>query len=159
MKQVLSSLCAAALLLALGQAAARAAEHDHSHEGSAAKLTLDHGKKWKVDEPLRRAMANIRDALAASLDGIHGGKFSDAEYAGLGKKIGGEVEYMIGNCKLEPRADAQLHLVIADILKGVEAMQGKQKRIKRQDGAVKVIGALEKYGSYFDDPAWKPLSH
>jgi len=30
---------------------------------------------------------------------------------------------------------------------------------KRQDGAVRVIGALEKYGQYFADPGFKPIEH
>ena len=38
-------------------------------------------------------------------------------------------------------------------------MAGKQKKVKRMDGAVKVIGALEKYSAYFDDPAFKPIEH
>jgi hypothetical protein len=66
---------------------------------------------------------------------------------------------MVNNCKLEPKADAQLHLIIAEILEGVEAMEGKVKNLKRQDGAVKVIGALENYGTYFDDPSWNPIKH
>lgn len=156
-------LCVIALLLCFGSARTLAAEravagHEHSH-GGAARLTLDHGKKWAIDEPLRNAMANIRDAVAASLEGIHGGKFSDAEYGGLARKVNGEVEYMVSNCKLDPNADAQLHLIIADILDGVAAMEGKRKKTKRMDGAVKVIGALEKYAAYFDDPGWKPLVH
>lgn len=159
MKEVLLSLCAVTLLLGLGQAGALATEHQHSHQGGAAKLTLDHGRKWAIDEPLRKAMANIRDAVAASLEGIHGGRFSDAEYGGLARKVSGEVEYMVSNCKLDPKADAQLHLIIADILDGVAAMEGKRKKMKRMDGAVKVIVALEKYADYFDDPGWKPLVH
>lgn len=153
---VLTLCLGAGNALAAGQAAAG---HDHAHHGGAAKPALDNGKKWAIDEPLRKAMGNIRDAIAASLDGIHNGKFTDAEYAGLARKINGEVEYMVGNCKLDHKADAQLHLIIADILAGIEAMEGKRKKIKRLDGAVKVIGALEKYPAYFDAPGWKPLNH
>lgn len=161
-KHQIFSVIALALCLGAGNALAAvqaAAGHDHAHHGGAAKLALDNGKKWAIDEPLRKAMGNIRDAIAASLDSIHNGKFSDAEYAGLAKKINGEVEYMVGNCKLNPKADAQLHLLIADILAGIEAMEGKRKKIERPDGAVKVIGALEKYPAYFDDSGWKPLKH
>lgn len=45
------------------------------------------------------------------------------------------------------------------MLEGVEAMEGKVKQVNRQGGAVKVIGALENYGTYFDDPSWKPIRH
>ncbi|MBI5658100.1 MAG: hypothetical protein HZC43_00795 [Nitrosomonadales bacterium] len=156
------SLPVLALTLCLGTAnapAAGPAKHGHSHHGSAAKPTLDNGKKWAIDEPLRKAMGNIRDIIAASLGGIHEGKLSDSEYGELAGKINGEVEYMAGNCKLDPKADAQLHLILADMLEGIGAMQGKLKKVKRRDGAVKVVGALEKYATYFDDSGWKPLTH
>ena len=52
-----------------------------------------------------------------------------------------------------------MHLVIADIGEGVEAMEGKAKKVKRQTGAVKVIDALEKYGAHFEHPGWQPLAH
>jgi hypothetical protein len=45
------------------------------------------------------------------------------------------------------------------MLEGVDAMQGKQKKVKRQAGAVKVLTALEQYGNYFDDPNWKAIQH
>jgi hypothetical protein len=38
-------------------------------------------------------------------------------------------------------------------------MAGKVKGAKRQNGAVQVIGALEKYASYFDDAGFKPIEH
>jgi hypothetical protein len=38
-------------------------------------------------------------------------------------------------------------------------MAGKVKKAKREDGAVKVIGALEKYATYFDDPQFRPIAH
>jgi len=33
------------------------------------------------------------------------------------------------------------------------------KQAKRMDGAVKVIGALDNYGKYFDDPGFQPIAH
>jgi len=38
-------------------------------------------------------------------------------------------------------------------------MAGKAKKIKRQSGAVKVVGALEKYAAHFDHPGWQPPRH
>ena len=146
-------------LAATGVWAAESAAHKHDHADAHAKLSLNDGKKWATDEPLRKAMTNIRNAMDASLHDIHEGKLSSAKYGALARKVNGEVGYMVSNCKLEPKADAQLHLVIADILEGVEAMEGKVKKVKRQDGAVKVLGALEKYDTYFDDPGFKPIKH
>jgi hypothetical protein len=50
------------------------------------------------------------------------------------------------------------HLVIADILAGTDAMQGKDKQLGRREGARKITGALNAYGNYFDHPGWRALS-
>jgi len=155
---------AAAAGLALGIAATGlyAAEknaHSHDHGAAPAKLTLNEGKKWATDAPLRQGMENIRKYMDASLHDIHEGKLSAKKYAELAKKVNGEVGGIVANCKLEPKADAQLHLVIADIGEAIEATAGKTKKVKRQAGAVKVIGALEKYGAYFDHPGWQSSAH
>jgi hypothetical protein len=155
-------LSVAALSCGLHAAPAMAAEpagHSHDHAQAPAALSLDAGRKWATDAPLRKAMSNVRSAMSKSLHAIDEGKFSTARYDALAKKINDEVAYMVSNCKLEPKADAQLHLIIADLLEGAEVMQGKVKAAKRHDGAVKVMGALENYGSYFDDPTWQPIKH
>jgi hypothetical protein len=158
----LSRLLGAVLLtLTVASLPATAAEHrhDHGHGGAPARLELNNGKKWETDAPLRRGMENIRTAMGAALHDIHGNMLSAAKYAELAKKVRGEVNGIVAGCKLEPKADAQLHLVVAEILEGVEAMEGKAKKTKRQAGAVKVVGALDKYGSHFDHPGWRPIEH
>lgn len=138
-------------------AATSAAAHDHG--GHKVKLALDNGKKWATDEPLRKGMAAIRGNLEGALHAIHEGKLDVAGYNALADKLGGQLGGMVAECKLEPKADVQLHIVIAQMMDGVDAMQGKQKKVKRQTGAVKVLTALEQYGNYFDDPNWKAIQH
>lgn len=161
MKGIWKLLAAAGLALGLaaGSLAAEKAAHEHEHGAAPAKLELNNGKKWTTDAPLRKGMESIRNGMDAALHGIHENKFSAAQYGALAKKVNGEVSGIVVNCKLEPKADAQLHLVIADLLEGVEAMAGKAKKVKREAGAVKVVGALEKYGSHFDHPGWQPIKH
>ena len=127
--------------LAYGQAG-----HDHGHAAAEAKLVLNQGQKWPTDAPLRQGMENIRAALGGGM-----------KYAALAKKVNAEVAGIVQNCKLEPEADAQLHLVIADILAGVEAMEGKVKGEPRREGAEKIARALQAYGEHFDHAGWKPL--
>lgn len=151
-------IAAAGLTLGLVATGVAAAGKDaHKHGADAVKLTLDNGKKWATDEPLRKAMGNIRKEMQASLHEIHEGKLPAAKYNELAKKVGMEVGGIVAECKLEPKADAQLHLVIADMLDGIEVMEGKTKKVKRQAGAVKVLVALEKYGTHFDHPNWQPI--
>ncbi|MDP2810761.1 MAG: hypothetical protein Q8O34_11490 [Rhodocyclaceae bacterium] len=153
-------LFAAGLSLAAAGYAAPVNKHDtHAEHAAPASLQLNAGKKWETDEALRKAMRSIRQAVDASLHQIHENRLSAAGYGTLARKVEGEVGNIVSTCKLEPKADAQLHLVVAELLAGSEQMAGKLKQAKRQDGAVKVIGALEKYATYFDDPGFKPIPH
>lgn len=159
-KHFRNMLSATFVALALSASGLFAAEQrTHEHTATPAKLTLNDGKKWGTDEALRKGMENIRNAMDASLHRIHEGKQSNTEYAALAGKLNGELGGIVANCKLEAKADAQLHLVIADIAEGIEAMEGKAKTIKRQAGALKILGALEKYGSHFDHPGWQAITH
>lgn len=95
-----------------------------------------------------------------SLHAIHENKLSSKGYGALAKKWRMQLAIgVVANCKLGTQADEQLHLIIADLLAGAEQMAGKVKQAKRMDGAVKVIGALDNYGKYFDDPGFQPTAH
>lgn len=135
-------------------AATAASDHDHGHEVT--ELKLNNGSKWAIDAPLSRAMTNIRNAMYNEIDLIHSNGLPKEKYLVLSKEINNEVKYMVENCKLEPEADAQLHLIIQDLVEGSSVME---TNANAQDGAVKVIGAIEKYTTYFDDPGFKPLAH
>lgn len=137
-------------------AIAATANNDHDHGDGVAELRLDGGSKWAIDAPLSRAMTNIRNAVDKEYDAIHSNQLAEEKYAALAKKVTNEVNYMVENCKLEPEADAQLHLIIADLMEGSTAMESKTNA---QHGAVKVIGAIENYVTYFDDPDFTPIKH
>ena len=120
--------------------------HEHDHGAAEVKLVLDQGKKWPTDAPLRQGMENIRAALGSGM-----------KYQALANKVNAEVAGIVQNCKLEPEADAQLHIVIAELMAGAEAMEGKETGVTRRAGAVRVVKALNAYGDYFDHAGWKRL--
>lgn len=130
-----------------------AAEHHHSHEAMPQKLQLDAGKKWQTDAPIRQAMERLNAAMAKAVPQIHRNRYSEADYRKLGVAVDREVAYAVANCRLEPKADAMLHILIDDLTQGAAAMQGKDARV-RHDGAVKVLGALKAYGRHFEHPGW-----
>lgn len=135
--------------------AAESAAHNHSH-GSVepTKLHLNAGKKWATDEPLRQAMNDINQAMAKAIPAIHKNQYGNDDYQALATTISEKVAYAIQNCKLEPQADAMLHLVIADLMEGAETMRGKTSK-SRHDGAVQALEALKAYGKYFQHTGWK----
>ncbi|GMV00375.1 MAG: hypothetical protein KJZ98_09620 [Burkholderiaceae bacterium] len=59
------------------------------------------------------------------------------------------------NCKLDPKADEVLHVILAELIEGNEILQGRKAKQKRSTGVVKVVRTLEQYGQYFDHPGWK----
>ncbi|MBI2308670.1 MAG: hypothetical protein HYU78_15385 [Rhodocyclales bacterium] len=154
--QLVGALCLAAAGPAL---AATEHQHEHGHGAAATTLQLNAGQKWETDAALRLAMGNIRRTMAAALHEIHEDRLSAKGYGRLAHQVESEVGNIVANCKLTAAADAQLHVVVAELLAGAEQMAGKAKGGKRQRGAVQVIGALEKYASHFDDPGFKPIAH
>lgn len=154
------TLLAAALAtaVALGTGAPTLAADPHRHDAAApSKLVLDHGKKWSTDEPLRKNMGEIRAALAAKQQGIHKGTLTPEDYKALGTLVEARVATIVAECKLAPAADANLHLIVAELVAGADAMQGKSK-VKPAAGAVQAVRAVNQYGKYFDHPGWKPLA-
>lgn|SRR5574338_273260 len=159
MKPSLSALLAALVFTAVAAGPIAAAEGDaHPAHGrdEVPRLQLNDGKKWATDAPLRQAMTTLNQALAGALPRIHKNRFAPADYDALAKTVDDQVAFVVANCKLEPQADAMLHRVIAELLAGAEAMQGKTGQ-PRHAGALRVQGALQDYGEYFQHPGWKPV--
>lgn len=153
----LAALAAALVLASSTAALASADEHNHEHGKIGTKLVLDQGRKWQTDAVARSGMAAIRSVLAADLKAIHDGKQTDAQYQTLAANVNGEVANMVKNCRLDPKADAQFHVVIAEIMAAAEIMEGKQAGAPRRRGAEQVARALNAYGRHFAHPGWKRI--
>lgn len=157
-RSLFCAIAAGAVGLATTTTARAQNDHAHRHDSAAAaveQLQLDGERKWPTDAPLRAGMATIHAAFEADHPAIHAGQQTDAQYQALADRIETQVNSIVANCKLPPAADANLHLVIADLLQGISLMRGQDAQRTRHDGAALVHGALEAYGRYFDDPAFK----
>lgn len=156
MQRTLSLILAIALASPL---AAFAAEGSHNHGASdaAPAIQLNKGQKWASDAPLRKGMNTIHGATQGTLERIHANKATPADYAAFNKKVNDEVAYIVKNCKLEPKADAQLHGLISQMMAGAESAQGKHGDAKRADGVMNVAKALNTYGDYFEHKGWKKI--
>lgn len=166
MKTLKWALAATALtsLLALGlpAQAQTAHEHEHEHGGTTQQqLQLNQGQKWSTDAPLRRGMEAIRGIVAPQLEAAHAGKLEPDQYRRLAGQVETEVAGIVRNCQLEPAADAQLHLLIADIGAGVDAMNGKTPDTSPVEGLLKLTQAVNQYRTYFEHPGFAaiPVAH
>lgn len=143
---------AAVSLFGLAPSVATAAEtHAHSDAANAHQLTLDHGRKWQTDEALRTSMIEIRAALGdlqSKQKSLTGQDFQAA-----GNRIDSAIGYIVANCKLEPEADRNLHLVLEHMVKGSDGLKANDPQ-QQSAGMTEVADALQLYGEYFDHPAW-----
>lgn len=155
MKQLTTLLLAAALAVPLTSMAASA--HDSHGSAETHQLQLNAGKKWDTDAPLRQAMTAVHASVTKILPAAHAGKATAADYDAFGNAVGQQVAYMVENCKLPPEADAQLHIIVVDLVAGAEAAQGKHGEGKRAAGVVQVAQASNAYGKYFSHSGWKAV--
>lgn len=147
-----SRLFASLAILAASLSAMAAVDPHDAHATTAPphRLTLDHGRKWKTDEPLRAGMAEIRAALGTLQAPKKQGPISDAEYRDVGVAIEKSVGDIVARCKLPPAADANLHIIVADLVAAADTLQGKTGSRPPQ-GLRQVRRALLDYERFFDD--------
>ncbi|HLT27981.1 MAG TPA: hypothetical protein VK047_14965 [Zeimonas sp.] len=138
-----------------GAAHSHSHAHSHAHDGDGPMLRLDDGRKWATDEALRASMARIGAAVEATLPVVHAGRMNDSQYDALGREIDAQVANIVQNCELEPAADEVLHAILATMLEGNEALQGKHARASRSEGVVHVVRSLEQYADHFEHPGFR----
>ena len=148
------------MALVVGLAAAsshRAIAEEHSHnEKNTEQMSLNHGIKWSIDDSLHLGMSHIRDEVMTNLNAIHYNNFSDKQFAEMVPVLEKHLTYLFENCKLPTQADAQLHTLLAKIMKGIDKM--KNTADKKQ-GTILIVQALKDYPIYFNDPNWQVVEH
>ncbi len=161
MKRTSAALWITALALATGIPAHAADQHSHEVHANADYPaqdgpSLDQGRKWATDEALRRHMEEIRTSLEAHREAILRDRLGPEHEKALARTIESRVAAIVTECKLDPRADANLHLIVADLVQAADILQGKTNAPPRQ-GAVRAVRAAQMYATYFDHPSWKPI--
>ena len=127
--------------------------HDHGSHGGAENpaLHLNKGKKWPTDKPLRTNMENIHGHLKRRIKRIKAKTLNKDEYARMGSEIERSIDNIFKNCKLEPAADAQLHIILSGMIKGKDTLQDKSSdSSKRQKAAMSILDGYKSYLKYFD---------
>jgi hypothetical protein len=135
------------------QAEAQAADqHNHTHNGHTAPvLSLDDGNKWQTDAPLRKGMENINEEVMQSVTAYHNESLTKADAEKLSKNINEQVAYIVENCKLEPQADAVLHILIGDLLTAAGHLASDPLS---DQGLPAIVKTLHTYPVYFEHQGW-----
>ena len=157
MKTLVLSLLLAAAAAPVPAIGAEEHAHGAGAPAPAHAITLDNGRRWQTDAPLRAGMAGIRAALVKQRSEAGARKASAAEYAALGAAIEKNVGSIVANCKLSPEADRNLHVVVAELVSAADDLQGKSGA-SPDEGLHKAVRAVNLYGRYFDHPGWKPIA-
>lgn len=128
--------------------------HDHDHDDAHARhadadlLQLDDGRPWAVDAALVEGMQRIRDAVAAAQAVA---PLDAAAAAALAQSVEDQVAFLIAHCRLEPAADATLHVLIARLLGAAHALRTDPAT---PDGLPVMLDTLDLYPRYFAHPGW-----
>jgi hypothetical protein len=144
---ILGIVSAAVVALALHSRDTGEAHGAHDHSDNPA-LTLNDGKKWETDATLRRGMARIAALVAPLAAKREGERLDPIEAARLADGVRDEVNILVSNCRLEPRADAALHVLIGDMLAGADILSQPEPSI---EGVRTISDALDLYPRYFED--------
>ncbi len=149
------TLCAVASGSAFAQAVDAHAHDQHDshsgHQAQSATLNLNQGERWQTDEPLRKGMLEIRQAVEKAGTDSGTGELSALQAEELTLALDGSVDFIIEQCKLEPEADANLHVILAEILSASGALKSEPHA---EDALARIHGALENYAHYFNHPDW-----
>jgi hypothetical protein len=128
--------------------------HGPAHDHGAAALTLNDGQRWETDAPLRLGMQRIRDAVALQLLAGKPPALPPTQAKVLADTVQENVTYLIQNCRLAPAADANLHLIINDLMTGAALLTTDGHSA---EGLAKLRDALREYPRHFNHPNWDPL--
>ncbi len=129
------------------------AEHDaeHNEHSDRAALSLNDGNKWPTDEPLRKSMQAI-DELMMPVRAVAPDQLVDSKQGNaIALEVRQQVDFMIANCELEPKADAALHVLIGDLLVGANELQVPGTS---RSGVSRIDQVLEQYPRNFEHPGW-----
>ena len=128
------------------------ASAEHQHGDMHSTLRLDQGKPWATDPALVQGMERIRVAVnTASVLPV-----LDADSAAaLVQSVRDQINFLIANCRLEPDADATLHVFIAQLLNAAAALQ---ENPASSLALSQMQQTLREYPHYFAHPGWQPES-
>ena len=161
MKRTSALGIALAIAIGAGMPAFASSTQPHTAHANAAypakeTLSLDQGRKWATDASLRKHMDEIRAVLARHREAILRDKLTVEQEQALARAIVSRVAAIMTDCDLEPRADANLHLVMAELVQAAEILDGKGRQEPRL-GATRAVRAAQMYATYFDHPGWSPI--
>jgi hypothetical protein len=122
---------------------------DHQHETGATNagkettaLSLNAGKKWKLDEPTRENMKLIREAFEKAGS-------TNPDFAALAADLQAKSNKLVSECKMSGKDHDMLHLWLADYLSSLKEMNSINA-VAQETGFHKIKEQLKIFDQYFE---------
>ena len=139
----------APLLIGLAWAPIALAQDGHAHHAPAAAASPEVAvQRYATDAPLQAGMKQIRAAVGG-LQHYEHGHMGPEQAATLASSIQEQIGFIVANCKLDPQADAALHVVIAKLGGSAQALKANPEDLS---AIPPMREALQDYARQFDDP-------
>ncbi|MFV0456397.1 MAG: DnrO protein [Pseudomonas sp.] len=140
--------------LAVTSGTVQATEHSHGHHahGEQTSISAPDGQRWATDASLREGMSRIQDAVQQTLPDAPQAPLDAAEAARLQQATHDAIAYMVDHCDLPADADAALHLLLAELIEGANALSQTERQ---EAGLEHIVTALQRYAKTFDEPLWR----
>jgi hypothetical protein len=131
--------------------------HEHGHAAHGVmQIELDHGRRWATDAPLREGMGRIRAVAGAARQADARGRLNATQARALAAGVEDGIAFMVQHCRLEPKADANLHILLGRLSAAATAVKANPKAA---DGLPQMFEVLDLYPRYFTHPGWKAIAH
>jgi hypothetical protein len=113
--------------------------------GTAAPAT-----RWEPDAALSDGMGRLRREVIG-LEHYQHGHIGPGQAVVLAGDITRDVGFVVSHCTLAPDADAALHPILAELMRGARAIQADPADLS---AIAPMRIALQRYPVLFDDPEW-----
>lgn len=128
-----------------------AVSHHHDHDGHSAAVPSSNDQQWPTDAALRKGMTQLRDAVDVALPDGSAVPIDARAAKQLQTAVEDNVSFLIAHCELTEQADAALHGLLADLLKGAKALA---ENAEQEQGAQLILATLHRYPEMFAAPHW-----
>lgn len=122
-----------------------------------APVTAEAARDWRPDERVRSSIDEMRAAIVANSSLRTHASTETQRFAELARTLESGVAAMIACCTRDGVASRHLHMLLTEMADGIVLMQRAAHADARRMGLLKVVQALNLYGTMFTHPGWRAL--
>ena len=149
---IILSLLVSTQIFAKGSSKPKQDDHSHHAEHGQAKLELNNGQKWSIDQVMFDNMSAIINENNKVIALGNNKKTTKVDYNKLSDLIAEKAEVIVTKCELTPKADEVFHVILADLYIVSEHMKDAKTPAHAME---KLATTLSSYLEYFNHQTLK----